>query len=146
MVLRALDITSPSWYRLRFPATLTIGTTFAIRLKQKEDILHLSDKGQHWRQGRCLLLQTRHSTLTEDGLGILGVHVANSAPGLRGVFEDLVNNVKALGQPMQQSPNEVNNNHHLTNCMATCHSLRLIDGELLGDPLDARCLSSRVGL
>lgn len=138
MVLRALDIITivvpPA-----LPATLTIGTTFAInRLKQKK-IFCISPTRVNIGGKVDVFCFDKTGTLTEDGLDILGVHVANSAHGRKEiVFDELANNVKALSQPVQQSPNAVNNNRHLTNCMATCHSLRLIDGELLGDPLDAK--------
>lgn len=78
-------------------------------------------------------------TLTEDGLDVLGVHVADNAPGRKEiVFGELSSDVKEMKSNAitSQSGYDSNNTKFLLAGMTTCHSLRLIENELLGDPLD----------
>lgn len=69
-------------------------------------------------------------TLTEDGLDVLGLHLANNAQGRKEiVFEDLIENIKDL-RTVRKSDHDTNNGKFLLGCMASCHSLRNIDNEL----------------
>lgn len=142
MVLRALDIITivvpPA-----LPATLTIGTTFAINRLKGKQIFCISPTRVNVGGKIDVFCFDKTGTLTEDGLDILGVHVANSATGRKEiVFEDLLTDVKELSPTSSAKYDNnkyvINNNSYLLNCMASCHSLRLIDDELLGDPLDAK--------
>lgn len=137
MILRALDIITivvpPA-----LPATLTIGTTFAINRLKKLDIFCISPTRVNVGGKLDVMCFDKTGTLTEDGLDILGVHVANNAKGRREiVFEDIVKTVEEL-KVEQESSHALNNGKFLLNGMSTCHSLRLIDDELLGDPLDSK--------
>ncbi|CAH2356001.1 vacuolar cation-transporting ATPase Ypk9p [[Candida] railenensis] len=138
MVLRALDIITivvpPA-----LPATLTIGTTFAINRLKAKQIFCISPTRVNVGGKIDVFCFDKTGTLTEDGLDILGVHVANNATGRKEIiFEDLIPEVKQLTKSVDTGKHSTNNNKFLLSCMASCHSLRLIDDELLGDPLDAK--------
>lgn len=138
MILRALDIITivvpPA-----LPATLTIGTTFAINRLKKLDIFCIAPTRVNIGGKLDVLCFDKTGTLTEDGLDVLGVHVANNASGRKEiVFEDIVQNGRNLVSETIKSVHDSNNGKFLLGCMTTCHSLRLIEDELLGDPLDAK--------
>lgn len=129
MILRALDIITivvpPA-----LPATLTIGTTFAInRLKKYHQIFCIAPTRVNIGGKLDVICFDKTGTLTEDGLDVLGIHSTKPADGRKQiVFEDLQSNIQTV---TSQSAG-------LIRGMATCHSLRLIDNELLGDPLDMK--------
>lgn len=139
MILRALDIITivvpPA-----LPATLTIGTTFAINRLKKFQIFCIAPTRVNIGGKLDVMCFDKTGTLTEDGLDVLGVHLANNARGRKEiVFEDMVDDIKFLNtDTMRAGEHETDNGKFLLGGMATCHSLRLIDDELLGDPLDAK--------
>ncbi|EGW33290.1 uncharacterized protein SPAPADRAFT_55183 [Spathaspora passalidarum NRRL Y-27907] len=137
MILRALDIITivvpPA-----LPATLTIGTTFAVSRLKKLQIFCISPTRVNVAGKLDVLCFDKTGTLTEDGLDVLGVHLANNAKGRKEIiFGDLLEDVNALGVS-KASEHSTNNGKYLLGCMTSCHSLRHIDNELLGDPLDVK--------
>lgn len=69
-------------------------------------------------------------TLTEEGLDVLGVR---SVDRIEKNFSDLhtdIEDVPIIGVADAKTP--------LLHALATCHSLKLVNGELVGDPLDLR--------
>ena len=74
-------------------------------------------------------------TLTEDGLDVLGVHSVTSYPHN---FTQLFTGAKELLETKGSTGSEQTLSTSLFNAMATCHSLRLVDDELIGDPLDLK--------
>lgn len=137
MILRALDIITivvpPA-----LPATLTIGTTFAIARLKKLSIYCIAPTRVNIGGKLDVICFDKTGTLTEEGLDVLGVHLANNAKGRKEiVFEDLVTDSLQIKQNRGLS-HETNNGGFLLQCMASCHSLRHIDNELMGDPLDVK--------
>lgn len=137
IVVRALDLITivvpPA-----LPATLTIGTNFALsRLKQKQ-IFCISPQRVNVGGKLDVICFDKTGTLTEDGLDVLGVRVAQR-PGKR--FSELLTDASAIlpGASYDRDPTiDYGVNKAILYTMATCHSLRLIDGELMGDPLDVK--------
>ncbi|KAH6622255.1 P-type ATPase-like protein [Boeremia exigua] len=137
IVVRALDLITivvpPA-----LPATLTIGTSFALsRLKQK-NIFCISPQRVNVGGKLDVVCFDKTGTLTEEGLDVLGVRVVERP---RNRFSEL------LADPYDILPAS----HHdrdptvqyvahktILYTMATCHSLRKIDDELVGDPLDVK--------
>lgn len=137
IVVRALDLITivvpPA-----LPATLTIGTSFALsRLKQKQ-IFCISPQRVNVGGKLDVVCFDKTGTLTEEGLDVLGVRVVERP---RNRFSEL------LADPYDILPSS----HHdrdptveytahktILYTMATCHSLRKIDDELVGDPLDVK--------
>ncbi|CAK9435871.1 uncharacterized protein LODBEIA_P05160 [Lodderomyces beijingensis] len=137
MILRALDIITivvpPA-----LPATLTIGVSFAIARLKKLQIYCTAPSRVNIGGKIDALCFDKTGTLTEDGLDVLGIHLANNAEGRKEiVFETLVEDISNL-KTVRTSDYETNNGKFLLGCMASCHSLRSIDGEIMGDPLDAK--------
>lgn len=138
MILRALDIITivvpPA-----LPATLTIGTTFALSRLKKLQIFCISPTRVNVGGKLDVVCFDKTGTLTEDGLDVLGIHLAVNATGRKEVvFDELVTDIGHLDVRESKSEHELKNGKYLLGGMASCHSLRLIDNELLGDPLDVR--------
>jgi len=68
--------------------------------------------------------------LTEDGLDILGVRALDRRDGTR--FGELLDNVYDLPGPMGRE------SATFLYALATCHQLKVVDGEVIGDPLDVK--------
>lgn len=129
IVVRALDLITivvpPA-----LPATLTIGTTFAIERLRKSGIFCISPNRVNIGGKVNVVCFDKTGTLTEDGLDVLGVRTIDR---LEGRFSELhadIEDVPTHGGPNGKTP--------LIYALATCHALKLIDGETLGDPLDIK--------
>lgn len=138
MILRALDIITivvpPA-----LPATLTIGTTFAVSRLKKKQIFCIAPTRVNIGGKLDVACFDKTGTLTEDGLDILGVHPTKNADGRKEtVFEDLIENVQTLSLNSTILRHDTQSRDKLLGCMASCHSLRLIDETLVGDPLDVK--------
>lgn len=137
IVVRALDLITivvpPA-----LPATLTIGTNFALsRLKQKQ-IFCISPQRVNVGGKLDVVCFDKTGTLTEEGLDVLGVRVVQR-PDNR--FSDILTDAIDVlpGASYERDPTIDYSVHKAAlYTMATCHSLRLIDDELVGDPLDVK--------
>jgi cation-transporting ATPase 13A2 len=135
IIVRALDLITivvpPA-----LPATLTIGTNFALsRLKAKK-IFCISPQRVNVGGKLDVICFDKTGTLTEDGLDVLGVHVVQ-----RGKCSELLSDANAIlpRSSYERDPQiDYNINKIILYTMATCHSLRIIDDELVGDPLDVK--------
>nr|XP_036583087.1 p-type ATPase [Colletotrichum truncatum]KAF6791983.1 p-type ATPase [Colletotrichum truncatum] len=137
IIVRALDLITivvpPA-----LPATLTIGTNFALSRLKKKQIFCISPQRVNVGGKLDIMCFDKTGTLTEDGLDILGVRVAS---GTTGRFTDVLSDPTYLlsarppetGGAAQESKLEA-----ALFTMATCHSLRSVDDQLVGDPLDLK--------
>lgn len=135
IIVRALDlitiIVPPA-----LPATLTIGTNFAISRLKNQKIFCISPQRVNVGGKLDVICFDKTGTLTEDGLDVLGVRTVNREMGLSDLYSDVT-----LGSPAASTCDtsyDRKKRDVLTYIMATCHSLRVVDGELLGDPLDVK--------
>ncbi|KAF2005497.1 hypothetical protein P154DRAFT_616294 [Amniculicola lignicola CBS 123094] len=137
IIVRALDLITivvpPA-----LPATLTIGTNFALsRLKQKQ-IFCISPQRVNVGGKLDVVCFDKTGTLTEEGLDVLGARVVQR-PDNR--FSDILSDAIDIlpGSSYERDPT-IDYSAHKTilYTMATCHSLRMIDDELVGDPLDVK--------
>jgi cation-transporting ATPase 13A3/4/5 len=123
ILIRALDLITivvpPA-----LPATLTIGTSFAVERLKKHNIFCISPSRVNVAGKIDVMCFDKTGTLTEDGLDVLGVRTTQDEG-----FSPLLEKADDMAAERDQELT-------LLNVMATCHSLRLINGELLGDPLD----------
>ncbi|KZT40553.1 hypothetical protein SISSUDRAFT_1044071 [Sistotremastrum suecicum HHB10207 ss-3] len=126
ILLRALDLITvvvpPA-----LPATLSIGTSFAISRLRKAAIFCISPNRVNVAGKINVVCFDKTGTLTEDGLDILGVR-ALERTGEQ--FGELISDVHDL--PLS------NQKESFLYALATCHSLKIVDGEIIGDPLDVR--------
>ncbi|KAK5135917.1 hypothetical protein LTR08_004375 [Meristemomyces frigidus] len=137
IVVRALDLITivvpPA-----LPATLTIGTNFALQRLKSKLIFCISPQRVNVGGKIDVMCFDKTGTLTEDGLDVLGVRVV-SRPANR--FSDLHTDSSALlpGGAYERDPTvDYNANKAILYTMATCHSLRIVDDEFIGDPLDLK--------
>ncbi|KAI5790094.1 hypothetical protein EDC01DRAFT_616492 [Geopyxis carbonaria] len=135
IIIRALDLITivvpPA-----LPATLTIGTSFALSRLKKHNIFCISPQRVNISGKLDVICFDKTGTLTEDGLDVLGVHCVRKDSEQ---FTELFKTVSELQTGVDtSSPNDVSSFESLFHTMTTCHSLRLIDNELVGDPLDLK--------
>lgn len=128
-MLRALDLITivvpPA-----LPATLTIGTTFAIERLRKSQIFCISPNRVNIGGKINVICFDKTGTLTEDGLDVLGVRTIDRQDQR---FSELHSDVADV--PIKGG---INGKTPLLHALATCHALRLINGEIIGDPLDIK--------
>ncbi|KAI9677560.1 MAG: hypothetical protein M1817_006514 [Caeruleum heppii] len=137
IVVRALDLITivvpPA-----LPATLTIGTNFALSRLKKKGIYCISPQRVNVGGKLDAVCFDKTGTLTEDGLDVLGIRVVER-PSNR--FSELLPDAPSLlpGTPYERDPTiEYGLHQAVLQTMATCHSLRRVDEELVGDPLDLK--------
>jgi cation-transporting ATPase 13A3/4/5 len=137
IIVRALDLITivvpPA-----LPATLTIGTNFALTRLRKKQIFCISPQRVNVGGKLDIMCFDKTGTLTEDGLDVLGIRVAQR-PANR--FSDILSDALSLlpGAAYERDPTiEYDSHKAALYTMATCHSLRVVDGELMGDPLDLK--------
>ena len=109
------------------PAALSIGTSFALNRLRKHNIFCISPSRVNVAGKINVCCFDKTGTLTEDGLDILGVrslerHVHR--------FGELLDDVHDL--PLAKGK------ANFLHALATCHSLKKVEGELIGDPLDVK--------
>src|SRR5271168_2896076 len=126
IVVRALDLITvvvpPA-----LPATLSIGTSFAIGRLRKFGIYCISPSRVNVAGQINVCCFDKTGTLTEDGLDILGVRS----------LEKNVNRFGELLEDVHDLPLSKDKASFLHG-LATCHSLKMVDGEIIGDPLDVK--------
>ncbi|KAK2029441.1 ATPase [Colletotrichum zoysiae] len=134
IIVRALDLITivvpPA-----LPATLTIGTNFALSRLKKKQIFCISPQRVNVGGKLDIMCFDKTGTLTEDGLDILGVRVASPATGK---FTDVLTDPLSLMLDQVGDPPQASRLRAALFTMATCHSLRSVDDELMGDPLDLK--------
>ncbi|TFK54011.1 hypothetical protein OE88DRAFT_1624988 [Heliocybe sulcata] len=126
ILIRALDLITvvvpPA-----LPATLSIGTSFAIGRLRKSGIFCIAPSRVNISGQVNVCCFDKTGTLTEDGLDILGVRgIERNAHRFGELIEDM--------HDLPLSDAKANFLHAL----ATCHSLKVVDGEVIGDPLDVK--------
>ncbi|KAJ5220798.1 cation-transporting ATPase [Penicillium citrinum] len=136
IVVRALDLITivvpPA-----LPATLTIGTNFALSRLKKQSIFCISPQKVNVGGKLDIVCFDKTGTLTEDGLDVLGGRTV----GGNHKFSELISEISAgllVPSSSANSKYDVEKQQKMIYTMATCHSLRVVDDELLGDPLDVK--------
>lgn len=138
MILRALDIITivvpPA-----LPATLTIGTSFSLNRLKKKGIFCIAPTRVNVGGKVDLMCFDKTGTLTEDGLDVLGVQISGPTEHNSFRLGELKQNVNDIFDKNSlgdcNSPLDVKNKNFLM-ALLTCHSLKVVEDELIGDPLD----------
>ncbi|OSC97098.1 Ca-transporting ATPase [Trametes coccinea BRFM310] len=129
ILLRALDLITvvvpPA-----LPATLSIGTSFAIGRLRKLGIFCISPSRVNVAGQINVCCFDKTGTLTEDGLDILGVRAPERNTAR---FGELIEDIHDLPAPAAGKEKA-----NFLYALATCHSLKKVDGEVIGDPLDVK--------
>jgi cation-transporting ATPase 13A2 len=109
---------------------MAIGTSFAISRLRKNDIFCISPTRVNIGGKVNIVCFDKTGTLTEEGLDVLGVR---SVVRSQNVFTELhrdPDDVPIFGAADAKTP--------LLHALATCHALKVVNGEVIGDPLDLR--------
>ncbi|KAF9237519.1 hypothetical protein BU15DRAFT_88685 [Melanogaster broomeanus] len=126
ILVRALDLITivvpPA-----LPATLSIGTSFAIHRLRKLGIFCISPTRVNVAGQVNVCCFDKTGTLTEDGLDILGVRSLDRSEHR---FGELIDNIHDLPTARDRAS--------FLHALATCHSLKMVEGEVIGDPLDVK--------
>jgi len=151
VIVRALDLITIA-VPPALPVTLTIGTNFALGRLRAKNVFCISPQRVNVGGKLDIMCFDKTGTLTEEGLDVLGVRVVlGRLKRFSTVFEDS----GALHAGSEQHDNNSNDNYNDDNnsvlddslqsmvraalyAMATCHTLRSVDGHLVGDPLDLK--------
>lgn len=135
IVVRALDLITvvvpPA-----LPATMSIGTTFAIARLRKNEIFCISPNRVNIGGKVNVFCFDKTGTLTADGLDVLGTRTID----LRAQrFSELHEGVEEMPVNAYASKQDADAKKlPLLYALATCHSLKIVDGEVIGDPLDVK--------
>jgi len=109
------------------PATLSIGTSFAVGRLRKSGIFCISPSRVNVCGKVNICCFDKTGTLTEDGLDILGVRgVQRNGQRFGELLEDIHDLPLGAGKAI------------FSYALATCHSLKMVNGEVIGDPLDVK--------
>uniref|UniRef100_A0A669ERF3 ATPase 13A3 n=1 Tax=Oreochromis niloticus TaxID=8128 RepID=A0A669ERF3_ORENI len=114
IIIESLDIVTIT-VPPALPAAMTAGIVYAQRRLKRIGIFCISPQRINMCGQLNVVCFDKTGTLTEDGLDLWGIHRAED--------DSLVNTTFVA-------------------CMATCHSLTKIEGELSGDPLDLKMFSA----
>lgn len=115
--LNILTITVP----VTLPSVMTTGSVFAIMRLHKQKIICISPPRMNIAGKIDAVLFDKTGTLTQEGMNFRGVI------GTAGnTFLDITPEVNELTYQ----------NSRLVECMASCHALTKVNGEILGDPQD----------
>ncbi|KAI7905260.1 uncharacterized protein BX663DRAFT_430318 [Cokeromyces recurvatus] len=135
MILRALDLITivvpPA-----LPATLSIGTSFAINRLKKLGIFCISPPRVNIGGKIDCMCFDKTGTLTEDGLDIHGIRAIKTTEDGKKFFEEECKSISHVDP--NNDDDSYSTKSKILRTMTTCHSLKIIDGELLGDPLDLK--------
>ncbi|KAK5649470.1 hypothetical protein RI129_000499 [Pyrocoelia pectoralis] len=125
ILLRALDLLTivipPA-----LPACITVGKLYALHRLQKKGIFCINSKVINVSGTVDCMCFDKTGTLTEDGLDLWGVVPCKN---------------NQLSEPLNEAT-RLSKTSNLLNGMATCHSLTIMEGQLIGDPLDIKMFES----
>uniref|UniRef100_A0A669CQH3 ATPase cation transporting 13A2 n=1 Tax=Oreochromis niloticus TaxID=8128 RepID=A0A669CQH3_ORENI len=124
LVIRSLDIVTIA-VPPALPAAITTGTIYAQRRLKQHGIFCISPPRINICGKVSLFCFDKTGTLTEEGLDVWGVMEAGPAG-----FSELV------PEPRLLPPG------HLKSGLACCHTVALLHGQLLGDPLELKMVES----
>ncbi|RIA92920.1 hypothetical protein C1645_819991 [Glomus cerebriforme] len=140
IIVRALDLITivvpPA-----LPTTMSIGTSFSLARLRKAQIFCISPARVNIGGKLNVMCFDKTGTLTEDGLDVLGVRCVDQT---KNRFSDLHTSADTLSNVNLNDPTvdikSVTESDFVSilYVMTTCHSLKLVNGELIGDPLDLK--------
>ncbi|KAJ2827602.1 hypothetical protein GGI24_002605, partial [Coemansia furcata] len=123
------------------PACMSIGMAFAAQRLRKEGIFCISPSRINVASKVAVMCFDKTGTLTETGLDLLGVRIASQSTRQ---FVDMQSTIEQVVESLAVDESgelvDVAGIPSLTvaSALATCHSLRLVNGIPVGDPLEAK--------
>ncbi|KAL0481360.1 cation-transporting ATPase [Acrasis kona] len=134
LVLRALDVITIA-VPPALPLAMTVGTSFALsRLRNHNKIYCISPPRVNVSGQIKLMCFDKTGTLTEEGLDLSGVRPIMNQENNSSTFCELIESkdIHSLQRDQQR----------VLHCLATCHGLTHVRGELVGDPLEVKIFQS----
>ncbi|KAK0529884.1 hypothetical protein OC834_003507 [Tilletia horrida] len=135
IVIRALDLITvvvpPA-----LPATMSIGTTFAIARLRKAGVFCISPSRVNIGGKVNVFCFDKTGTLTADGLDVLGARTIDLRTRRFRELHETVDEMPVDTAAIRNDPEA--RKLPLLYALATCHSLKIVDGEVIGDPLDIK--------
>ncbi|XP_070775193.1 polyamine-transporting ATPase 13A3-like [Enoplosus armatus] len=126
IIIESLDIVTIT-VPPALPAAMTAGIVYAQRRLKRVGIFCISPQRINMCGQLNLVCFDKTGTLTEDGLDLWSIQRAEDG---------------SFSPPESDAAKESLVNTTFVACMATCHSLTKIEGELSGDPLDLKMFSA----
>uniref|UniRef100_UPI0037E71000 polyamine-transporting ATPase 13A3-like n=1 Tax=Semicossyphus pulcher TaxID=241346 RepID=UPI0037E71000 len=126
IIIESLDIVTIT-VPPALPAAMTAGIVYAQRRLKQVGIFCISPQRINICGQLNLVCFDKTGTLTEDGLDLWGIHRAEG---------------DSFSPPESDAAKDSLVNTAFVACMASCHSLTKIEGELSGDPLDLKMFSA----
>ncbi|XP_030608317.1 probable cation-transporting ATPase 13A3 isoform X2 [Archocentrus centrarchus] len=126
IIIESLDIVTIT-VPPALPAAMTAGIVYAQRRLKHVGIFCISPQRINMCGQLNVVCFDKTGTLTEDGLDLWGIQRAEDG---------------SFSSPESEVAKESLVNTAFVACMATCHSLTKIEGELSGDPLDLKMFSA----
>ncbi|KAJ1915835.1 hypothetical protein IWQ60_008310, partial [Tieghemiomyces parasiticus] len=125
------------------PATMSIGMTFALGRLRKSRIFCISPPRINVSGKVDIMCFDKTGTLTEDGLDVLGVQCVDPAshhlaPLRTDLTEFRDHDLGAGNHDDGQATAGRAGAADLLHAMATCHSLKVVHGDVIGDPIDIK--------
>lgn len=108
------------------PCAMTVGTVYSQSRLKKRNIFCISPARINVAGKIKVCCFDKTGTLTEEGLDFWGVMKADDMSG----------------KPVRNPKAELGQDSKLLQAIASCHSLTVIDGDLIGDPLDIKMFQS----
>ncbi|PVU94276.1 hypothetical protein BB561_002695 [Smittium simulii] len=136
IIVRALDLITvvvpPA-----LPASMSIGTSFSLsRLKEK--LIYCISPTRINVCGRINLMAfDKTGTLTEEGLDVLGIQSYNFKSKHLHIMTQDINEIID-----SSDDNYSLENLNIVHALASCHSIKSVFGNLIGDPLDIKMFQS----
>ncbi|KAJ1852805.1 hypothetical protein GGH12_003257 [Coemansia sp. RSA 1822] len=138
IAIKALDLITVA-VPPALPASMSIGMVFAARRLRKAGIFCISPSRINVASKVAAVVFDKTGTLTDQGMDVLGVQVASRT---HREFDELQTEVCGLEDPatMQDTEDAKVGVRVLSVdvALATCHSLSIVDGALVGDPLEIK--------
>lgn len=133
ILVRALDLITvvvpPA-----LPATMSIGTSFAISRLRAVGVFCISPNRVNIGGKVNVFCFDKTGTLTADGLDVLGSRTIDPKAHRFSELHESVDDIPSSKGSQDADGKKLPLLHALT----TCHSLKVVDGEVIGDPLDVK--------
>ncbi|KAJ2280135.1 hypothetical protein EV176_001163 [Coemansia sp. RSA 451] len=139
IAIKALDLITVA-VPPALPASMSIGMVFAARRLRKAGIFCISPSRINVASKVAVVVFDKTGTLTEEGMDVLGVQTVSQTLG---EFDELQTDPWGLeNTSTMQDPGEDakvgGRGLSVDVALATCHSLSIVDGTLVGDPLEIK--------